>query len=73
MTKQVTIYMNEKDRERVNELLDILAEEGTIEVLDNRGNPSMAALIRVLVRERLEEKKSNPVKLGVDKRMRIRI
>lgn len=60
MTKQVTIYMNDEDRKRIEKLLDLKAEQGDRDILDNRGEPSMAALIRTLIKQELERETGEP-------------
>ena len=62
MTRQVTIYMTDEDRARVEELLNIKAEQGNLGVMDNRGDPSMSALIRLLVRQELEKENRHNIR-----------
>jgi len=52
----MTIYMNEKDKERATLLLESLIEEGVKNLIDPRGNPSRSALFRYLVSEELERR-----------------
>lgn len=51
---QVKLYFQEGQREKVDALLARLKEQGVI-LVDNKGSPSISALFRWLVEEKLDE------------------
>lgn len=55
----MNIYLSKQDKQRLEELQALLKERGIVH-LDNRGNDSISALFRALVKEKLEDiKKKN--------------
>lgn len=55
----MNIYLSKEDKQRLEELQALLKKEGIVH-LDNRGNDSISALFRALVKEKIEDiKKKN--------------
>lgn len=53
-TQRIQLYMTDADRTAAERLLDKLISEGVVEVKDNRGKPSVSALVRYLIHKELE-------------------
>jgi hypothetical protein len=54
MKRNINIYLNPSERKKVEMLLKKLVEQG-YDLLDQRGYPSISALFRYLVDEKLKE------------------